>query len=285
MVRKAVSTVLLSLTLASATACFVRTRHLTSPAASRLKRPPLNATKEQLIERVHQVSDPIRSFIMRADLSPSVLDPSKASVKDYAAVGAYVLFRRPANIRILGQEPMLGSTLFDMVSDDKEFRVSIPRKKLFIVGSNDAPATSQNKLENLRPDALLTSLVVFPPDPTTDFTILENDSERVLYILLVIRRYQDQFVLTRDIYFEGHTLQVIRQKTFDRSGAITSDTRYSAWKNHGSVSFPSEIAIQRPNDNYEVQVSVVSIRMNSSDVTESKFVLQQPPEAQLQLVK
>jgi hypothetical protein len=107
----------------------------------------------------------------------------RALVKDYATVGAYILFRGPEDIRILGQEPMIGVTLFDMVSNGPEFRVSIPRKKLFVIGSNDGPATSQNKLENLRPDALLTSLVVFPPDPMTDFTVLENDTERALYVL------------------------------------------------------------------------------------------------------
>ena len=250
-----------------------------------MKHPALNATKEQLIERVRQTSDPIRSFVMRVDLSPSVLDPSQASVKDYATVGAYILFRKPEDIRILGQEPVIGGTLFDMASNGREFRVSIPRKKLFIIGSSNAPATSQNKLENLRPDAFLASLVIFAPDPTTDFTVVENDTERALYILLIIRRYQDQFLLTRDIYFDGHTLQITRQKTFDKSGVITSDTRYSDWKNHGGVSFPSEIDIQRPQDNYQVQLNLVSIRVNGTDVSEEKFVLQQPTDAQVQTMR
>jgi hypothetical protein len=102
---------------------------------------------------------------------------------------------------------------------------------------------------------------------------------------MIIRRYQDQFLLTRDIYFDGHTLQIIRQKTFDKSGVITSNTKYSDWRNDSGVLFPSEIDIQRPKDNYKVQLNVVSIRMNSSDVTEEKFVLQQPTDAQVQIMK
>lgn len=245
----------------------------------------LAATKDELIQRLHATSDPIQSFLMRADLSPSVLDKSKGTVTDFATVSAYVLFRKPDDIRMLGKDPMIGTTVFDMVSAGNQFRVSIPSKKRFIVGDNNAPATSGNKLENLRPSALLTSLMIYPPDPKTDFALLEDDSERALYILLIIGHNQDQLALTRQVYFNGLTLQVSRQKTFDASGIIVSDTRYADWKPYDNVSYPSQIDIRRPKDNYEVQLSVVRMNVNSPDVTDSKFVLEQPSEAHLEELK
>jgi len=222
---------------------------------------------------------------MTADLSPSVLEPSKGTATDYATVSAYVLLHKPDEIRILGKDPVIGSTIFDMVSSGSEFRVSIPPKKRFIIGSNTAPPTSGNKLENLRPEALLASLLVRPPDPAEDWALLENDTERAVYILLIVRHDNSEPALAREIYFDGHTLDISRQKTFGVDGAIISDTRYSDWKVFDGVPFPCSIDIQRPKDNYEVQLSLVTMRINPPDVTEDKFVLKQPPDFQLRELK
>lgn len=245
----------------------------------------LAATKDELIQRLHNITDPLESFVMTADLSPSILDASKGTATDYATVSAYLLYRKPDDIRILGRDPVIGSTIFDMVSNSSQFRVSIPPKKRFIIGNNRAPGTSGNKLENLRPEALLASLLINPPDPKTDWALMENDTERALYILLIVRHDHDEVTLVRQIYFDGHSLEISRQRTFEMSGAITSDTKYSDWKSYNSVSFPSEIDIQRPKDNYEVQLSVVSMRINSPEVNDEKFILKQPPDVQVQELK
>ena len=264
--------------------CFVR-RRAAVPAASKQTRPLLTATKNELVQLVHDTSDPVQSFILRADLSPSVLDPSKGSATDYATVSANILFRKPNDIRILGQDPVMSFTIFDMVANGEQFRVSIPRKKRFVMGNNDAPATSQNRLENLRPAALLHSLMINPPQAGAEITALESDTELALYILLIIRQDAEQVLLARSISFDRHTLQIVRQKAFDPAGNVVSDTRYSGWKIYGGVPFPSEIDIQRPRDNYEVQLSLVTIRLNTPDVTPEKFTLAQPPNAQLDVLK
>jgi hypothetical protein len=271
----------LCLALVVLSGCLVRRRTVAAPAA-RQRVLLLSATKDDLIQRLHRISDPIRSFLMRADLSPSILEPSKGIVTDYATVSAYILFRKPDDIRILAKDPVIGTTIVDMVSNGTQFRVSIPPKRRFIIGSNTAPEQPGSKLENLRPAALLTSLMIYPPDPETDNALLEKDNERAVYILLIVRRTQSQLVLTRQVYFDGRTLQVSRQKTFDGTGGIVSDAKYSDWKAYGGIPFPSQIDIQRLKDNYEVQLSVLSMNMNTPDVTAERFVLAQPPDTQLQ---
>lgn len=247
--------------------------------------PVLTASKDQLIQRLHVLFDPIQSFEMRADLSPSVLNPAKGTATDYATVSATIFFRRPDDMRILGRDPVLGSTIFDMVSTGHQFRLSIPSKELFIIGANNAPPSSGNKLENLRPSALLTSLIIRPPDPAMDVTLLENDNERDLYILLIIRRDQQQLQLARQVYFDGRTLGLTRQKTFDPTGKVLSDARYAEWKPYGGTSYPTMIDIQRPQDNYEVQLSVTNLELNSANVTQARFVLAQPSDYQLKEIK
>ena len=89
----------------------------------------------------------------------------------------------------------------------------------------------------------------------------------------------------RNIYFDRYTLQIIRQKTFDPSGRIASETQYSNWKGYGHTSFASDIDIKRPQENYEVQLNVISMKMNPPNVTPDRFVLDQPPGTELQEVR
>src|SRR5579871_840839 len=274
----------LCLALAVSPACLVRRRAVVTPP-SRRAGPLLVATKDDLIQRIHAFQDPIQSFLLRADLTPTVLDRSKAVETDYATIGVDILFRRPEDIRILGLQPLIESTIVDMVSNGKEFRVSIPRKKRFIIGDNDAPETSEHTLENLRPAAIQTSLLIYPPEPKAELAVLENDTDRALYILLIVRRKQDQLTPARGIYFDQHTLQITRQKTFDSSGAIVSDARYSNWKDYGGISYPSDIEIQRPEENYKMQLNIVSAKFNQPGVTADKFVLEQPSGTELKIVK
>jgi hypothetical protein len=276
----------LVLPLTMLSSCLVR-RHEVAPAAVRQKRPLLTATKDELIQRVHDASDPIQSFLMKTDLSPSVTDPSDQAVTEYATIGLYVLFRKPDEIRVIGQDPVLHMTIFDMTSSGKEFRVYIPRRNRFIVGDNAEPGSSKNKLENLRPTAFLTSLMIYPPNTADDVTLLENDTDQSIpvYVLLIVRREQNQFTLSRNIYFDRYTMQITRQKTFDAFGSVVSDTKYSNWKPYNGIAFPSEIDIQRPLDNYEVELSLSSLDVNTAQVTSEKFVLAQPPGTELDQLK
>jgi hypothetical protein len=268
-------------------ACFVRRRVVSPAGVKKQARPLLTATKEELIQRVHDISDPIQSFNVTADISPSVGNLYNGEVSDYATIRGYILFRKPDSIRIIGLDPVIHTKAVDMVSSGAEFRVFIPSKDRFIVGSNDAPATSKSKLENLRPIAFLTSLMIYPPDSNTETTLLEDDTNtsRALYILLIVRRNSGELRLVRNIYFDRYTLQIVRQKTFNPEGAILSDTSYSEWKTYGGVSFPSEIDIQRPQDSYEVTLSVIDMKVNKDDLTPDKFVLDQPPGSQLQRIQ
>lgn len=265
--------------------CLVHRRVVTVPQHE--NRPALVATKEQLIQRIHDFSDSIQSFTLKADMSASVGSLYGGQVTDYPAITGYILFMRPDDIRVIGLDPVIHGTAFDMVSIANNFEVSIPPKNEFIVGKNDAPSNSPNKLENLRPVAFLHSLLITPPDPNTQYTLLEDDTNetKAVYILLIVQKEGDQLALVRNVYFNRYTLQISRQKTLDNVGNIRSDTKYAAWKTYNGVSFPSSIDIQRPQDGYEVVLTVMDMKINTNDVTAEKLVLKQPPGAQLKTIE
>lgn len=285
MSAKPSTVVILVLAMAASPGCFVRRRAVVTPPAH-ANRPLLTASKEELIQRIHYISDPIQSFIMRADLSPTVINQAEKAATDYATIGAYFLLQRPDDLRVVGQDPVIESTIFDMASRGNEFHLYLPRQKKFVVGRNDSPGVSNNKLANMRPSAFLSALMIDPPAPG-DLTLVEDDTsdDKAVYILLIVRKNQDQYWLARNVYFDRYTLDINRQKTFDPLGNIVSETRYSSWMDYDGHAFPSFIDIRRPADNYEVQLNVTTLRINSPDVTPEKFLLTQPPGSELQQLK
>jgi hypothetical protein len=249
--------------------------------------PLLIATKDELIARIHRVYDPIHSFNLRADMSPSVGAIYGGELTDYATIRAYVLFRRPDDIRVIGFDPVVHSkTIFDMVSTGNSFRLSIPVKDAFYVGNNDTPPGSKNKLENLRPTAFLTSMIVQAP-ASEDRTLLEDDTDesKATYILFVARERAGDLRLTRAVYFDRYTLEIVRQKTFADSGETISETKYSDWRDFDSVKFPATIVIRRPKDGYEMTMTLVSAKFNTPELSDQQFVLEQPPGSKVTEIK
>jgi hypothetical protein len=173
-----------------------------------------------------------------------------------------------------------------MASSGNAYRVSIPSRNEFIEGDNNAPPSSKNKLENLRPAAFLQSMIIAPPE-AGELTVLEDDTDetKAVYIVLMLRQEQGGLRLLRSVFFNRYTLEISRQKTFDPQGAIVSETRYSDWKPFGPVSFPSVIVIRRPVDGYEVTMDVLELKVNSAEVTPDKFVLEQPAGSHLTRLK
>jgi outer membrane lipoprotein-sorting protein len=273
--------------VASEPACLVRKR-IVKPPGAKENRPLLSATKEELIQRIRNIYDPIQSFNLKVDMAPSVGNLYGGTVTDYTSIIGYILFRKPDQMRVIGLEPAIHGTAFDMVSTGNDFRVSIPLKNRFFEGRNDAPpSATENKLENLRPAAFLTALLIRPPDPQLDIAMFVDDTNETtaVYILMMVRRFGDELKPVRNVYFDRYTLGIARQKTFDSDGNITSDTTYTNWKDHNGIKFPDVIDIQRPKDGYEVNLKVLDLKLNTPDITAEKFVLNPPAGAEVRTLE
>ncbi|HEY3838639.1 MAG TPA: hypothetical protein VGL72_18800 [Bryobacteraceae bacterium] len=244
------------------------------------------ATKDELNARIEKIYNQINSFQATVDLTPSTGSVYKGEITEYRDVRGYVLFRKPEHMRIIGQYPVVRSTAFDMVSDGKEFRMSLPPKSLFVIGENAAPTNSLNKLENMRPQAFLDSMLIRPIEKGKEQAILldDTDEDSSFYILLVERNDDGGNIIPlRSVWFDRTNLQIIRQVVYSPDSNTTSDTRYSNWTDFGGVSFPKTIDINRPTDGYGVVLDVVKMEMNVP-LTDQQFVLQQPPGSKLQMI-
>jgi hypothetical protein len=275
---------LMGLLVLGSTSCLVRRRVVTrsGPPSQTL----LAADKQTLIQKIAQQYNAIRTLNGIVDMVPAIGTANKGKITEYKDVRAYVLFRKPSEIRLIGLYPVVRNRAFDMVSDGARFRLYIPSKNRFIEGATEMVKPSTSKLENLRPQHFLEALLVRPIEPESEEIILENftDEENAVYILIVLRRGGDgRPVLQRQLWFDRLKLQLVRQLIFDPSGDILTDARYSDWQAYDGVPFPKQIEINRPQDEYGVVMTVVKMDINKQ-VTDDKFVLEQPAGSQLQLL-
>ena len=244
------------------------------------------ADKGALAARVENLNKAVTSFVATVDMTPSLGSVYKGEITEYKDVRGYILFRRPADIRIQAQYPVVRALAFDMVSNGAEFKFYLPAKSRFVIGANDAPADSPNKLENLRPQAFLESLLISPIDPSREQSLLidDTDEDHAVYILLIFGNdAKGNAVPLRSIWFDRVDLSITRQEIYAPNSNILSDTRYSDWTNYSGVMFPKSIEINRPIDGYGVALDVVAMKMNVP-VTDKQFDLQQPAGATLQTI-
>jgi outer membrane lipoprotein-sorting protein len=247
----------------------------------------LTATRDQLAARVAEFYNAINSFQATVDMTPTVGSVYTSSITEIKDVRAFILFRKPSFIYIQGQYPVVRSKAFEMASDGKDFRVYFPAKSAFFMGANSAPATSKNKLENLRPEAFLSSMLIQPADPANEATALVDatDEDNALYILYFARLGKSgEFQgIARGVWFDRIDLSIVRQTVYDDAGTLVSDTRYSKWQTWDGVRFPAHIDLNRDKDGYGVVLDVKDMKMNI-ELAEDKFVLNRPEGAQLQVI-
>ena len=276
---------LLALLLASSPSCLVRRRIITRKGGQPVQT-LLNADKERLIKMIADQYAAIQTLNATVDMAPALGTANKGKITEYKDVRAYILFRKPSAIRIIGLYPVVRNKAFDMVSDGSQFSLYLPSKNRFIKGPNQIEKPSANKLENLRPQHFLEALLVRPIDSAREQTLIENftDEDNAVYKLSVIApKPGGPPVLERELWFDRLKLELVRQLIFDASGDILTDARYSDWKDYDNVSFPKHIEIERPKDEYGVVITVVKMDINKP-VTDDKFQLEQPEGTQLQIV-
>ena len=276
---------LATLSAAGFSGCFVRRRIITRRGA---KASPvlLVADKQTLIDRIARQYQTIQSFNATVDMVPALGSSEKNKITEYKDVRGYILFRRPAEIRIIGLYPVVRNKAFDMVSDGKNFRLYLPSQNRFIIGSNElTSAPSKSKIANLRPQHFLEALLVTPIQADEKPELMNyTDEDNADYILHLSHQQADgTLVPARSIWFNRINLHMARQMVFDPAGNILTDARYSEWQNYDNVPFPKTVDIERPQDEYGVVLTVVKMEINRG-VADNKFVLEQPEGTQLQVL-
>ena len=231
------------------------------------------ATREQLIENYNRQAEAIQT--LNAGVAMKLTSGSAYSgvIEQYHEVNGFLLAARPASIRVIGQAPVIGKNIFDMVSDGKTFEISIPSKHKFVTGPVNVRRPSSKPIENLRPQHL-TDALLWAALATQSTVLFEESSEANVryYVLTVLRaptgvnraaESAPDFEIAEKIWFDRADLHVARVEGFAAGGVVGSDVRYGDWQPAGERSYPRQIDIARPGEDYQLAIHINKLTLNA----------------------
>lgn len=266
--------------LLSLPGCAVRrTTRVSTPAAPVAIQ---QASASELVARIDARSKAVRTLVATVDLAPTAGSLYSGVIKEYRDVRGFILLQSPDHLRIVGQAPVVRTTLFDMVSNGKEFRLSIPPKGKFIVGQMGVTRPAKNALENLRPQHILDALVLAPIDPAREeyFVDREEDAGQPSYAVYVLEPGNDgELRLQRKIWFDGASLELSRLDLYAPDGVAVEDVRYSGYQDFQGIRYPARIEISRPIEDYRLGINIEKATLNQP-IAPEKFELQKPAAAE-----
>jgi len=262
-------------------------------------RPQLTATEEQIVSRYGDQARAVQTLQATVNLIPSTGSNYSGVIEDYHDVPGFILAKRPAMVRIIGQAPVVAKNIFDMVSDGRDFRIFIPSKNVFLVGATSLARPSKNPIENLRPQHIVEAL--FWPEITSTTTMLfeqfDGDIDRY-YILTLLRTVDGgKLEIARKIWFDRSNLEATRLQVYGPGGQLDSDIAYSDWQPvapaptpgapaaiaasvPAGTRYPRDIHISRPQDDYKLEIRITKLALNEP-ISPDRFELAQPPGTKL----
>ena len=265
----------------------IKTTRTIAPSAKPVVK---DATREELLDQYNEIAAGVKSVNATVELRPTAGSQYSGVIEEYHEVKAFLLAGRPERIRMIGQAPVVGTTVFDMASDGETFRVSIPSKNKFLVGQVAVERLSSQPIENLRPQHLVDALL-WPPVRKEETVLFEefNDENARYYVLTILRGGYRTEIL-RKIWVNRADLQVSRLQTFGPKGVLLSDVHVSDWQPRaadqehpaatGVQAFPRAIRIERPHDDYRLDLQITKLTLNE-DIPADRFNLQQPEGSEL----
>jgi outer membrane lipoprotein-sorting protein len=267
--------------------CFFRSRTVTlRPTAAQLQ----TATGNDLVDRINATAANIQTLKATVRIAASVGGSKRGKITEYEEIRGYILARKPSTLRMTGLFPILQNHLFDMVSNGQGFKLWIPPKNEFIVGTDDVTRRSLQPLENLRPQVIYDALLLHPIDLQNEFVVLEEGEHVVIdpatqkpllrpdYTLDIIKQNGHGWYLSRKTVFDRTDLQPHQQVLYDEHGSVVTDVQYDEYREFTGVLFPTNIQIWRPQEEYAVKLQITKLTINGP-IMDDQFALEPPSGA------
>ncbi|HEX4001481.1 MAG TPA: hypothetical protein VHX36_02460 [Candidatus Acidoferrales bacterium] len=252
--------------------------------------PPLalqTASKTDLVAAYNRQAAAVTSLSAGVTMTLTAGSAYTGVIKQYHQITGFILAQKPSDIRVIGQAPVVGTNIFDMVSDGETFKIFIPSQNKFITGPANLDRPSAKPIENLRPQHLINA-VFWTPIPEDAPVLIEEAAEGAsqFYVLTVVRGEAggaQNWNIARKIWFDRANLNVSRIETYDPDGKLVSDIHYGNWDTFGGIRYPRQISLERPANDYRLDIGVTKLTPNAT-IAADRFVLKQPPGTQLERV-
>jgi outer membrane lipoprotein-sorting protein len=247
-----------------------------------------DATKESLLAAYNHVAAGITTLNLSVDLVPSAGKAYSGIIQQYHEVSGFIFAKRPSEVRMIGQ--VLSKNIFDMTSDGETFHIFIPSKNKFMVGSATLERPAERPIENIRPQHLLDALFWTEISAGAAVIISEDDEPTARYYILSVLSKGASPEIERNLWFDRSDLHLARIQIYGLAGKLVSDIHLDSWQAaapaastatvNGNLEYPRHVTMQRPHDDYKLEIRVKKVSLNEP-ISSDRFQLQQPPGTEL----
>ena len=237
-----------------------------------------NLSDGDLLALYNAQSDLVNSLAGDALVSATAMKRRGGSAR---MVAATIQFQAPALLRMTGFVPFLGSREFDLASDGHEFRLLIPvdRKMKFFVGPVDAPATSTDAKQNLRPQPIIDAF--HWPRGELDASAGARLSSRMSRTLNLLLSDASGKRRKGRVKFDMATGTVSSLEVSSPEFGLVIKIRYGDWEEVENISdnvarcYPRQITISQPKDGVILELQILHSALNAQ-ISAARFVLNPP---------
>jgi outer membrane lipoprotein-sorting protein len=241
-----------------------------------------DATLDQLNKQLAAQYDAVNTMNAKITIKVSTGGHHEGEVQEIPSFSGFMLLRKPSDLRVILQLPLVGSLALDMVTDGKTFKLAVPAKKIAREGSEELTTPSAKGFENLRPKVIRDALLVPPVGP--DELVSETQSFRVIppapgkkvsteepdYDLTVTRRKTgNELEAIRLTHISRVTLKPYEQDIYDPSGQLIEIVTYDKYQTFNGIEYPTSILITMPIYEYSMQIDITKLTLNQEMDDES----------------
>jgi outer membrane lipoprotein-sorting protein len=289
-VRRAMAPVLMLLSIPLSGCLFTR-RHLPVP-----KEPSVvqTVTPDDLVKQINQRAEALGSLYATVEIRASTLKSKEGIEKDYTAFPGIIMMRKPRMLRVYGRVPVIGTRMFDMVSDGSNFTLYIPSRNLAYQGPNELNKKSLNEIENMRPGFFFDAMVLRGLDPddsysvTSDTETIEDAAKKHLYsvpeYVLSITRHNPgsrNDTPVRVVTIHREDLMPYQQDLYDKNGNLETEVFYNRYSDYGNSKYPGIVTIKRPLEGIQLVLTVEKV-VENMPLTDDQFQVKLPDGTKIQ---
>lgn len=273
------------------TGCLFTRRHLPVP-----KEPTViqTVTPDELVKQIDQRAAVLDSLYATVEIRASTLKTKEGIEKDYTAFPGIIMMRKPRMLRVYGRVPVIGTRMFDMVSDGTNFTLYIPSKNLAYEGPNELRKKSANAIENMRPGFFFDAMVLRGLEPddyysvTADTETIEDPQKKHLYsvpeYVLSITRHNPgsrNDTPVRVVTIHRDDLMPYQQDLYDQEGNLETEVFYSRYSDYGNSKYPGVVTIKRPLEGVQIVLTVEKV-VENMPLTDDQFQIKLPDDTKIQ---
>ena len=271
--------------------CMWTTRKLPIPKAPSSVQ---TVSADELVNRLNKRWQALDSLYAKVEIQASVLRTKEGEAKDYTTIGGIIMIRKPELLRVYGRFPVIGTRMFDLTSDGKDFTLFVPSNSKAVKGSNSLRKKSANAMENMRPGFFLDAMIVRGLEAQDEYMVtadtdMQEDTarKRLLsvpeYKLSIMRPKADSHELEprRVVYFHRDDLLPYQQDLYDSDGNLETEVKYAQYADFGGGLYPSRVTIKRPLEEYQIVLTVDTVKENMT-LKDDQFQITLPEGTQIQ---